>query len=214
MKVLIVDNYDSFTFNLYQYVGEILIASQHKDFDVIVKRNDEITLEEAKSLNPDRIIISPGPGSPDNKDYFGVCADIIVNLGKTIPLMGVCLGMQGIAHCFGGNIVRAPLPMHGKVSDIVHDEKGVYKAIPQDLEIMRYHSLMVEADTLPECLEVTSAIVTDEIKSFADLSSNNLNTTEIMGVRHKEYPIEGIQYHPESFATEGGLNLLRNFILA
>ncbi len=213
MRVLIIDNYDSFTYNLYQYVGEILSSKLgYGHFDVQVKRNNELTLEQIRSLAPDRIIISPGPGSPDDKAYFGVCSDVILELGKTIPLLGVCLGMQGIAHCFSGKVVHAPLPMHGKTSLIQHDGKGVYQNIPQALEIMRYHSLMVEAATLPDCLEITSVILHQDGKQ--DLQTAALTGAEIMGIRHKSHPIEGIQYHPESFATEGGKALLQNFLLA
>src|SRR5690606_18691024 len=181
-------------------------------FEVQVKRNNEITLEEIKRLNPDRIIISPGPGSPDDRNYFGVCSDVILQLGKTTPLLGVCLGMQGIAHCFGGKVVRAMVQMHGKTSLIQHDGLGVYRDIPQSLEIMRYHSLMVEAESLPECLEITSIIARAD--SPDDLTQAALSGSEIMGLRHRQFPIEGIQYHPESFATEGGRELLRNFLLS
>jgi anthranilate synthase/aminodeoxychorismate synthase-like glutamine amidotransferase len=212
MLVLIIDNYDSFTYNLYQYVGEILSSKLgFGHFNVLVKRNNEITLEEIQQLDPDRIIISPGPGSPDDRNYFGVCSDVILQLGKTIPLLGVCLGMQGIAHCFGGKVVRAPVPMHGKTSLIQHDGRGVYHNIPQALEIMRYHSLMVEAQSLPDCLEITSVIAKPDMPE--DLAQAALAGCEIMGLRHRQFPIEGIQYHPESFATEGGRELLRNFLL-
>ena len=159
MNVLIIDNYDSFTFNLYQYVGEILhteLSQAPGNPKVSVKRNNEVTLEDIKSQNYDRIIISPGPGSPEDPAYFGVCSEVIKELGPSIPLLGVCLGMQGIAHVFGGDVVRAGVPMHGKTSPIRHDGQGVYKGLPQDIEIMRYHSLMVKADTLPECLEAVS----------------------------------------------------------
>ncbi len=217
MRVLIIDNYDSFTFNLYQYIGEIL-TSYSTTFDtpngprseVVVKRNDELTLEDIKALNPDRIIISPGSGSPDDEAFFGICSETILTLGKTIPVFGVCLGMQGIAHCFGGKVIRAPLPMHGKVSAIVHDEKGVFTQLPQQLEVMRYHSLMVEAESLPNCLEIT-AIVADEHASN-DFGSSAKKGSEIMGLRHKVYPIEGVQFHPESFATEGAKELILNFL--
>ncbi len=212
MNVLIIDNYDSFTYNLYQYVGEILSSTLgYGRFDVQVKRNNEITIEQIRALQPDRLIISPGPGSPDDRQYFGVCGDAILQLGKTIPLLGVCLGMQGIAHCFGGKVVRASLPMHGKTSVIRHDNKGVYQNIPQDLEIMRYHSLMVEAQSLPDCLDITSVIT--GAGPTEDLTQAALEGCEIMGIRHKQFPIEGIQYHPESFATEGGKALLGNFLL-
>ncbi len=196
MKILIIDNYDSFTYNLYQYVGEILTAHE-VPFTLDVERNDSITLAEIKKRKYDRIIISPGPGDPSDKRYFGVCADVITKLGKKTPVLGVCLGMQGIAHYFGGKVVRAKLPMHGKTSVIEHDEKGVFAELPQGLEVMRYHSLVAEKESLPKSLVVTAT---------------SRDTDEIMGLRHKEYPIEGIQFHPESFATEGGKRLLENFI--
>lgn len=215
MKVLILDNYDSFTFNLYQYIGEILTDFKNRtgqDFTILVKRNNEMTLADVQAFNPDRIIISPGPGSPDNPEYFGICGDVIVELGKTTPLLGVCLGMQGIAHFFGGQVVRANLPMHGKTSAIRHNGEGVYQGLPQGIEIMRYHSLMVDAESLPDCLEVTS-IVQNSVNVDKNLYQSSLLGDEIMGIRHKIYPIEGVQYHPESFATEGAKILLRNFLI-
>ena len=217
MRVLIIDNYDSFTFNLYQYVGDILSRDlEGRPFEVIVKRNDELTLEETRQLALDRVIISPGPGTPEDPAYFGVCAQIITHIGKTTPVLGVCLGMQGIAHCFGASIVRARIPVHGKVSAIIHDSLGVYKNTPQGVDVMRYHSLIVDVDTLPDCLEITSIIddsYAADVKSPADFKQAADNGSEIMGIRHKVFPIEGIQYHPESFATEGGKTLLRNFLL-
>ena len=196
MKILIIDNYDSFTYNLYQYVGEIMLSAT-KFFTLDVKRNDEITIAQIKKNRYDRIIISPGPGSPDDPKYFGVCAAVILQLGQTTPLLGVCLGMQGIAHYFGGRVVRAKLPMHGKTSIITHDRKGVFTGLPQGLEVMRYHSLIVDPAHLPDELEVTA---------------RTKEGGEIMGLRHKKYPIEGIQFHPESFATEGGKQMVRNFL--
>ncbi len=209
MNVLIIDNYDSFTFNLYQYIGEIL-SDKGTPFEVVVKRNNEITLGDIKAMNPDRIIISPGPGSPDDPAYFGVCGQVITELGKTTPLLGVCLGMQGIAHFFGGKVVRADSPMHGKTSPIIHDSKGVYQDLPQGIEIMRYHSLMVDYDSLPECLDITSVVGNGDDKDVQKLAKNG---AQIMGIRHKTYPIEGVQYHPESFATEGAKQQLTNFLL-
>jgi len=213
MNVLIIDNYDSFTFNLYQYVGEILqTLDSDKEASVIVKRNNEITLADVQAMDLDRIIISPGPGSPDDPAYFGICSEVIEKLGKTVPLLGVCLGMQGIAHVFGGDVVRASVPMHGKVSSIRHDNSGIYQGLPQELEIMRYHSLVVKADTIPSCLTITSVVAND---SRAELSfaESALTGDEIMGLAHKEYPIQGVQFHPESFATEGAKRLLSNFLL-
>ncbi len=216
MRVLIIDNYDSFTFNLYQYIGEILMVrakSAGSSNDIIVKRNDEIDIAGIKSLKPDRIIISPGPGTVENEKYFGVCRDAILEMGKTIPVMGVCLGMQGIAHCFGGKIVRAQIPMHGKLSAIRHDNHGVFKSMPQGLEVMRYHSLIVDTKTLPDCFTITS-VVSNGNDALKDLAAAALAGHEIMGIRHKEFPIEGIQFHPESFATEGGNEMLVNFLNA
>ena len=197
MKILIIDNYDSFTYNLYQYMGEILLEEQITP-NITVKRNDEINVSQIKKGKYDRIIISPGPGAPSDKAYFGVCADVILKIGKTIPVLGVCLGMQGIGHYFGGKIVKATTPMHGKTSCIFHDEKGVFKGLSQRLEVMRYHSLVVDLKTIPSCLEITA---TSQV------------TDEIMGLRHKSYPIEGVQFHPESIFTESGKQLLRNFLL-
>ena len=196
MKILIIDNYDSFTFNLYQYIGEILIGKNEK-FILDVLRNDTITTKQITNRKYDKIIISPGPGDPSDSSYFGVCADVLTKLGKDTPVLGVCLGMQGMAYYFGGNVVRAQRPMHGKTSIIEHDGKGVFTDLPQNIEVMRYHSLIAEKETLPECLSITAT---------------SRDTGEVMGLRHKKYPIEGIQFHPESFATEGGKQILENFI--
>lgn len=215
MNVLIIDNYDSFTFNLYQYVGEILhteLSQVQGNPKVSVKRNNEVTLEDIKSQNYDRIIISPGPGSPEDPAYFGVCREVIKELGPSIPLLGVCLGMQGIAHVFSGDVVRAGVPMHGKTSPIRHDGQGVYKGLPQNIEIMRYHSLMVKADTLPECLEVTAVVSNEQFENDSLIDCVNKGE-EIMGIRHKQFPIQGVQFHPESFATEGAKRLLANFLM-
>ncbi|PWK15353.1 anthranilate synthase component II [Psychrobacter immobilis] len=213
MNVLIIDNYDSFTFNLYQYIGEILQTMDgDKAANVIVKRNNEITLADVQAMNLDRIIISPGPGAPDDPAYFGICAEVIEVMGKTTPLLGVCLGMQGIAHVFGGDVVRASVPMHGKVSSIRHDGAGVYQGLPQEIEIMRYHSLMVKADTFPDCLAVTAVVANNAHAEFS-LTESALAGEEIMGLQHKDYPIQGVQFHPESFATEGAKRLLTNFLL-
>lgn len=199
MRVLIIDNYDSFTFNLYQYVGEIL-KEKEENFVIDVYRNDEISLSKIKNKGYQRIIISPGPGDPSDQKYFGVCADVLTKIGKKIPVLGVCLGMQGMAHYFGGRVVHARIPMHGKTSIIKHDEKGVFKGLPQDLEVMRYHSLIAERETLPSVLKITAEVKYPNGKG------------QIMGLRHKKYPIEGIQFHPESFATEGGKRILTNFL--
>lgn len=196
MKILIIDNYDSFTFNLYQYIGEIL-TEKGEAFVLDVIRNDEIGIEEIEKRKYDKIIISPGPGDPADPNYFGVCASVITTLGKKIPVLGVCLGMQGIAYYFGGKVIPATVPMHGKTSIISHDGKGVFAGLPQNLEVMRYHSLVADKESLPEDLVVTAM---------------SKDTGEIMGLRHNKYPIEGIQFHPESFATDAGKALLKNFL--
>lgn len=201
MRILIIDNYDSFTFNLYQLVGEVLELSE-TNFSLEVKKNDTIYIKEIKNMHFDRIIISPGPGEPSDKKYFGVCGRVILELGRRVPMLGVCLGMQGIAHCFGGKIVRAREPRHGKTSIIMHNQRGIFAGLPQGLEVMRYHSLVVEDSSLPSCLEITA-----RVKSIGGSSG------EIMALRHKIYPIEGVQFHPESFATEGGLQMMSNFLL-
>lgn len=209
MKVYIIDNYDSFTYNLYQFVGEVLASEKSlgniENLDIVVKRNNEVSLDTIAAEKPDRIIISPGPGSPDDEAYFGVCAQVIEHLGQSIPLLGVCLGMQGIVHVFGGKVVKALLPMHGKISPISHKGTGIFSKIPDQLEVMRYHSLIADVQSLPECLEVTATV--------GDPADSPTGEFEIMGVRHKTLPIEGIQFHPESFATEGGKELIRNFLL-
>lgn len=217
MNVYIIDNYDSFTYNLYQYIGEILTSETNRgtveNFSITVKRNDEVTLDDIKAAQPDRLIISPGPGSPDDESYFGVCAQAIEELGKQIPVLGVCLGMQGIVHVFGGRVIKAPLPMHGKISPITHNGKGIFKQIPDQLEVMRYHSLMAEAQSLPDCFELTAFVgdyPTDQMNNIECIHRGG--DFEIMGIQHRQYPIYGLQFHPESFATEGGSELIRNFL--
>ena len=212
MKVLIIDNYDSFTFNLYQLTGEVL----HEEFPneknvVFVKRNDEINLAEIKNNNFDKIIISPGPGSPVNDSYFGVCKEVIKELGdKNIPILGICLGMQGIVHVLGGEIIHAKSPMHGKSSFLIHNEEGIHNEIPQRIEIMRYHSLIVNYLKLPKSLKVTAFCKNEDLPfKLEDFDSNQ---DEIMAVEHMSNPIFGIQYHPESFATEGGKKIISNFL--
>ncbi|MGL1901911.1 MAG: aminodeoxychorismate/anthranilate synthase component II [Fibrobacterales bacterium] len=217
MRVLIIDNYDSFTYNLYQFIGEIFKTEQSNgtidSFDITVKRNDEITIHGIKEYAPDRIIVSPGPGTPEDEAYFGVCAKAITELGKDIPLLGVCLGMQGIVHLFGGRITLAELPMHGKTSPITHTGTGVFADIPNQLEVMRYHSLIAEAKSFPDCLELTATVGSLALDQFGDIDAIRTSSDfEVMGVKHKEYPIYGIQFHPESFATEGGKEIIRNFL--
>lgn len=186
MKILVIDNYDSFTFNLVQQIGKF-------EPDIIVKRNDEISLADIRKMNPDKIVISPGPGRPEDSK---VCLDAIKELGGTKSILGVCLGHQAIGYVFGGKIINAPLLMHGKSSMVSHDGKSIFKGLTGKLEAGRYHSLVVERDSLPECLEITAE--TDD--------------GTIMGLRHKEFPIEGIQFHPESVLTKNGDALISNWL--
>ena len=190
MNFLIIDNFDSFVYNLAQYIGEL-------GANVIVYRNNEITPDMVKNLEIERIIISPGPGTPQDPKYFGNCCSIIRQMGSTIPILGVCLGHQGIVHAFGGKIVRAERIMHGKTSMIEHDDKGIFKGIKNPFRGTRYHSLIAEKSTLPSCLEITAKSMDDQ---------------EIMGIRHHSYPIIGLQFHPESILTEEGKKILQNFM--
>jgi len=184
--ILLIDNYDSFTFNLYQYISEL-------GADVNVKRNDEITCDEIKKMNPERIVISPGPCTPNEA---GISVDVVKKFTGKIPILGVCLGHQSIGAAFGAKIVRAPEIMHGKPSDIKHDGKSVFKDIPNPFVATRYHSLVIDPESIPEELEVT-AQTEDGV---------------IMGVRHKTHLVEGLQFHPESILTLVGKDLLRNFL--
>ena len=184
--ILLIDNFDSFTYNIYQYLG-ILGAK------VKVVRNNAITPQEALALEPTHIVISPGPGYP--KDA-GVTLDIITDLAGKVPILGVCLGHQAIGQAFGGKVVQAAMPMHGKQSQIYHNKSGIYRGLPSPFMVTRYHSLVIDRNTLPSCLTV-SAYTEDGT---------------IMGVRHKRHPIEGVQFHPESYMTEHGLALIKNFI--
>ncbi len=190
MKVLIVDNYDSFVYNLAQYVGEL-------GAEVFVCRNDKITLEQARDYQPDRIILSPGPGTAEDTRYFGVCKEILQHLSCNVPTLGVCLGHQGIISTFGGKVVNAKRLMHGKTSHIKHDTKGIFKGVRNPFVATRYHSLVGERASIPSCLEI-SAVSNDD--------------NEIMGVRHVEYPIEGVQFHPESVLCEDGKIIIKNFL--
>jgi anthranilate synthase/aminodeoxychorismate synthase-like glutamine amidotransferase len=181
-----IDNYDSFTYNLVHYLGEL-------GEKVLVFRNDKITLEEVGKLNPDMVVVSPGPCTPKEA---GISVDLIKEFSGRLPILGVCLGHQSIGYAFGGNIVRAERLLHGKTSMIYHDGKGIYEGVPNPFEATRYHSLLVERESLPVELEITAWTDKDEI----------------MGIRHKEYLIEGVQFHPESILTKHGKDLLRNFI--
>jgi anthranilate synthase/aminodeoxychorismate synthase-like glutamine amidotransferase len=184
--VLVIDNYDSFTYNLVQYLGELGAALE-------VRRNDTVTVEEVERMRPDRIVISPGPCTPREA---GISVPLIRRLAGRAPILGVCLGHQAIGEAFGGCVVRAPYLMHGKTSRIHHDGKTIFDGVPQDFTATRYHSLIVERDSLPEALEI-SATTPDGL---------------IMGLRHKEYSVEGVQFHPESVLTDTGKTILRNFL--
>ena len=190
MKFLIIDNYDSFVYNIAQYLGELGVES-----DVI--RNDKITLDEIKQKNYDAIVISPGPGTPEEKKYFGVCLDVITNMGPTTPILGVCLGHQGIIHAFGGKVTNAGCVRHGKTSPVNHTNSELFKGVSNPFRATRYHSLVGDKTIIPDILEVTATAADDG---------------EIMAVRHKEYLIEGVQFHPESIMTEEGKKILANFI--
>ncbi len=183
---LLIDNYDSFTYNLVHYFGEL-------GAEIVVRRNDVLSADEAMALNPQGIILSPGPCDPDQA---GICLELIEKASGKLPIFGVCLGHQSIGQAFGAKIVRAPEPMHGKISPIHHEGKGVFANIPSPLAVTRYHSLTIDPASMPDCLEVTS----------------QTEDGVIMGVQHKELPIHGVQFHPESIASEHGHQLLKNFL--
>ncbi len=183
--IIVIDNYDSFTYNLVQYLGEL-------GAELTVFRNDEVTLDEIRALSPEKIVISPGPGDPDDG---GISNDVIRELGPTIPVLGVCLGHQCIGEVYGGKVSRAPRLMHGKTSAVYHKGKGLFNGVPSPFNATRYHSLIVE-EPLPDTLQVTA--FTSE--------------GEVMGLRHKEYPVSGVQFHPESILTEHGKRILKNFL--
>ena len=191
--LLVLDNYDSFTFNLVQYLGEL--AAEHPIAgELRVERNDALSLEQIRALAPDAILISPGPGDPDQS---GVCLEVLRELSPTIPTLGVCLGHQSIAQVYGGKVVRAKELMHGKTSPVHHSGQGVFEGLPNPLTATRYHSLIAERETLPDCLEITAW----------------LEDGTVMGLRHRDFPhIQGVQFHPESVLTQEGHALLANFL--
>jgi anthranilate synthase component II len=182
---LLIDNYDSFTYNLWHYLGEL-------GAEVVVQRNDAVSVADALALRPQGVIISPGPSDPD---HAGICLELIAKAGG-VPILGVCLGHQAIGQAFGGKVVRAPVPMHGKLSAIRHDNRGVFEGLPNPFQATRYHSLIIDRASLPAALSIT-AETADGI---------------IMGVQHRERPVHGVQFHPESIASEGGHRLLKNFL--
>ncbi|HCT25792.1 MAG TPA: anthranilate/aminodeoxychorismate synthase component II [Stenotrophomonas sp.] len=189
--LLMIDNYDSFTYNLVQYFGEL-------GEEVLTIRNDEITLDDIKKLNPARICLSPGPCSPKEA---GICVDLLKEFSGKLPILGVCLGHQGIGQVYGGTVIRAGNIMHGKTSPIRHEGKGVFAGLPDRYQATRYHSLVVDKNSLPDVLEVTAWTENDDG-----------SIEEIMGLRHRQFPVEGVQFHPESILTEHGHALLRNFL--
>ena len=186
--ILLIDNYDSFTYNVYQYVASL-------GYQIQVARNDKITVEEIAAGSYSSILISPGPGTPDDA---GVSKEVIARFAGQIPILGICLGHQAIGEVFGGQVIRAPKPVHGKVSMVHHDGSGIYRDLPQPFAAGRYHSLIVERESLPDCLTITAT------------SEDGL----IMGLRHRDYNVEGVQFHPESILTPGGIKLLTNFLAA
>jgi anthranilate synthase component 2 len=185
--ILIIDNYDSFTYNLYQYVGEIYE-------DILVKRNDEITLEEIDKLKPEGIILSPGPGVPQNA---GICVEVIKTFQGKVPILGICLGHQAIGYAYGGNVVRAKNIMHGKTSNIKHDGTGLLQGVKSPLEVMRYHSLVVDKEAFPKELVITAESLDDGV---------------VMALKHRDYEVYGLQFHPESIKTEDGKIMIKNFL--
>jgi len=187
MNILLLDNYDSFTYNLLHYIGEL-------GAQVVVYRNDAISVEELMAKKPDGIVISPGPGTPKES---GICLELIKKASGKIPIFGVCLGMQAMGEAFGGKVVRAPQPMHGKVSEIYHEGRTVFKGLPIPFKATRYHSLIVDRASLPECLEVTAITADDGL---------------IMGLSHKTHNTHGVQFHPESIASEHGHQIIKNFL--
>ena len=185
--ILLIDNYDSFTYNLYQYLGEL-------GEDIVVKRNDHISIADIEHMKPEAIVISPGPGRPENA---GICVEVIRNFYERIPILGICLGHQAIGYSFGAKIEKAQKIMHGKTSKLSHTETELFKSLPQQLEVMRYHSLIIQKDTLPATFQVLAKSIDDD---------------EIMAIKHSQYPLYGMQFHPESVGTGLGKQLLKNFI--
>jgi anthranilate synthase component 2 len=191
MRILVIDNYDSFVYNIAQLLGSIKT-------EPLVIRNNKTTISSIKAMKPDAIVISPGPGHPADRKYFGICNDVIVDLGKTIPIMGICLGHQGIVNAFGGRVVNANNILHGKTSTIKYNTSDeLFENVTNPFKATRYHSLVAEKNNIPSCLEVTA---------------RSLDDGEIMAVRHRKYLIEGVQFHPESILTSEGPKILHNFI--
>lgn len=189
--ILMIDNYDSFTYNVVQYLAEL-------GADIKVVRNDELSVEQVRSLNPEKIVVSPGPCSPNEA---GISVPLIQEMAGVVPILGICLGHQSIGQAFGGDVIRARNVMHGKLSNMYHEGQGIFRGLSTPFEATRYHSLVVDKNTLPDCLEVTA---------WTQTPDGQLD--EIMGIRHREYSIEGVQFHPESILSQHGHDLLRNFL--
>lgn len=185
--ILLIDNYDSFTFNLYQYLSEL-------GSEVTTVRNDKISLAQIEQMAPDGIVLSPGPGRPEQA---GICVEVIRRFAPEIPILGICLGHQAIGYAYGGSVVRAKKIMHGKVSKMKHSESMLFKNLPQDVEVMRYHSLVIDRNTVPAEIDVLAASIDDH---------------EIMAIKHKHFPVYGLQFHPESIGTNSGKHILKNFL--
>ncbi len=189
-KILIIDNYDSFVYNIAQLFGKL-------STEPVVFRNDKLSISDIKKLQPDGIVLSPGPGHPADKKSFGICGDIIERIGPSIPVLGVCLGHQGIVHVYGGKVINARVVRHGKTSEIEYTDNELFRKLANPFVATRYHSLVASRDNFPACLEVTAISLDDQ---------------EIMGLKHKKYPIYGVQFHPESVLTKNGYHILENFI--
>jgi len=197
MRIIIIDNYDSFTYNLAQQIAAVVDREAKISINPMVFRNDKVTLGEIIALDADAIVISPGPGHPANRRDFGVSADVIANMYDKVPILGVCLGHQGIVHIFGGKVVRAKIPRHGKTSMIKHNNSGILAGLSNPFKATRYHSLVAEPNSIPSCLEVTAY---------------SLDDGEVMGIMHKKYPLFGVQFHPESVLTDEGNRIIINFL--
>jgi anthranilate synthase/aminodeoxychorismate synthase-like glutamine amidotransferase len=190
LRIVIIDNYDSYAYNLYQRIGEL------SDVAAVVFRNDRVSVQQVIQSNPTHLLISPGPGNPEDPACFGICRQLLLELGPRIPVLGVCLGHQGIGCAYGARIIRAPEPMHGKISRVTHDGSWLFRGIQTPMVAMRYHSLIIDPETVPDCLRVTA------------WTEDGL----IMGLVHKEFPVFGVQFHPESIGTPDGTKLLSNFL--
>ena len=210
MRVLVVDNYDSFTYNLVEYLSETRVPGTDDPPTVEVLKNTA-TLDEVRAVDPDAIVISPGPGHPANDRDVGVTMDVLRELGPTVPTLGVCLGLEAAVHAFGGTVGHAPAPIHGKATSVDHDGRGVFRGIDQGFRAGRYHSLVATA--VPDCFEVSATTCDDADES--DAASENAAPDDaelVMGVRHREHPIECVQFHPESVLTAAGHDVIRNFL--